>query len=78
MAFYTDKFGRKPTHCLVHPNTLDGSEGLMAGVMVSAARNVMPHHYWVGIDEEQSNRSSQKATRTTSKHGRLAVQGQAA
>ncbi len=78
VAFYTDKFGRKPTHCLVHPTTLDGSEGVMSGVMVQAARNVMPHHYWIGIDEEQSSRSSKKTSRATPKNGRLAVQGQAA
>ncbi|MES0338525.1 MAG: hypothetical protein ACNYZI_05215 [Anaerolineales bacterium] len=57
--FYQGKFGETPTHCLVHPSTLDGKqEGLISGVNVRKARNVMPNHYWIGVDE--SSKKSRK------------------
>jgi len=65
VAFYQDKFGEKPTHCLVHPSTLNGSEGVIAGVQVREARNVMPNHYWIGIDEKaRSARGTKKSVAT--------------
>jgi hypothetical protein len=51
VSFYTEKYGRRPTLCLVNPTTLNGGEGIMAGVKVRKARNVMPDHYWIGVDE---------------------------
>jgi hypothetical protein len=56
VTFYTEKYGRRPTLCLVNPATLNGGEGVMAGVKVRKARNVMPDHYWIGVDE--GNRST--------------------
>jgi hypothetical protein len=64
VTFYQDKFGEKPTHCLVHPETLSGEgEGIVAGVQVRTARNVMPNHYWIGVDEK-SSRVQTSALRT--------------
>jgi hypothetical protein len=64
-AFYEDKFGNKPTHCLVHPSTLNGGEGLVGSVMVRKARNVMPNHYWVGVeDKPKKTRSSSSKKKT--------------
>jgi len=55
VSFYRDKFGETPTHCLVHPQTLkEEAEGIVAGVQVRTARNVMPNHYWIGVDEKSS------------------------
>ena len=55
VSFYQDKFGEMPTHCLVNPKTLNKeSEGIVAGVQVRTARNVMPNHYWIGVDEKSS------------------------
>ena len=62
VEFYSDKFGKKPTHCLVHPSTLDGREGVIAGVSVRQAKNVMPNHYWVGVDEK-ARRNHRQAVR---------------
>ena len=62
VAFYTDKFGKKPTHCLVNPTTLNGGEGIISGVDVKSARTVMPDHYWIGIEEENKKRRSRAAT----------------
>jgi hypothetical protein len=55
VSFYQDKFGETPTHCLVHPQTLkEEAEGIVAGVQVRTARNVMPNHYWIGVDEKSA------------------------
>jgi hypothetical protein len=52
VSFYTEKYGREPTLCLVNPKTLNGGEGNLAGVEVRKARCVMPDHFWIGVDEQ--------------------------
>ncbi len=74
-AFYEQKFGEKPTHCLVHPNTLNGSEGDVGGVSVRKARNVMPNHYWIGIEETPAEK---KSSRARTRAADAMVQGRAA
>jgi len=54
VAFYTEKYGRQPTLCMVNPTTTE-SEGTMAGVQVRPARSVLPHHFLVGVEEERPN-----------------------
>jgi hypothetical protein len=51
VAYYTKKYGHGPTHCLINPKTLNGGKGSISGVLVQAATNVMPDHYWIGTDE---------------------------
>ena len=61
VTFYQGKFGETPTHCLVHPSTLDGNqEGLVSGVKVRKARNVMPNHYWIGVEETAKKSRTKK------------------
>lgn len=62
---YKQKYGQAPTVCFVNPETLrqaggqasngcrsvkPGPDGV-AGVHVSAMRNVLPHHFWIGVGE---------------------------
>src|SRR3990172_3675497 len=54
VAFYTEKYGRQPTLCMVNPTTTE-SEGTMAGVQVRPARSVLPHHFLVGLEDERPN-----------------------
>jgi hypothetical protein len=75
VAFYEQKFGEKPTHCLVHPNTLNGGGGDIAGVTVRKARNVMPNHYWIGIEEIPAEK---KSSRVRTRAAETMVQGKAA
>jgi hypothetical protein len=77
VAFYEQKFGEKPTHCLVHPKTLNGGEGDVAGVSVRKARNVMPNHYWIGV-EEASAEAKVSNNRKRSRKAEAVVQGKAA
>lgn len=78
VAFYEDKFGNSPTHCLVHPSTLNGGEGLVGSVQVRKARNVMPNHYWIGVDDKpeksrsSSSKKKSKASATELIHSRAA------
>jgi hypothetical protein len=51
VAYYQEKYGHGPTHCLVHPETLNGGKNKVSGVVVREAHNVMPHHYWIGTEE---------------------------
>ncbi len=67
VTFYVGKFGETPTHCLVNPATLDGSpEGLVSGVKVRKARNVMPNHYWIGVDEVKKPRKKKRVKQSES------------
>lgn len=50
VAYYRQKYGHGPTHCLVNPKTLGGDKGKISGVVVREAHNVMPNHYWIGTD----------------------------
>jgi hypothetical protein len=62
VSHYESKYGRRATVCLAHPDTLNGGEGLVAGVELRAARSVMPNHYWIGVEDEQrSEARPQKA-----------------
>ncbi len=53
VAYYREKYGHGPTHCLVHPETLNGGKNKVSGVVVKEAHNVMPHHYWIGTEEAE-------------------------
>lgn len=50
--YYAQKYGRLPTLCLVHPNSLEGAPRLVGGVELRGARTVMPNHLWIGVDEK--------------------------
>src|SRR3989304_8793498 len=69
-AYYAEKYGRTPTLCLVNPAGLNGSEGDLGGGQVRAGRSVMPHHLWIGVDEQKS--SERALPRGASRAPRLA------
>ena len=56
VTFYDEKYGRTPTLCLVHPDTLNGGEEIVAGVEIRQARSVMPDHFWIGVDDKPKRR----------------------
>ena len=51
VGFYSKKYGREPTLCLVNPSMLEAEEGVIAGIQVRRARSVLPGHFWIGVDE---------------------------
>ena len=50
--YYNEKYGHQPTLCLVNPAALEAGTAAPAGIEVRPARLVMPHHFWIGVDEE--------------------------
>lgn len=58
-AHYKEKFGRTPTLCLVHPEMLNGSSGgAVKGLEVRSARTIIPHHFLIGIEDEDKSAGS--------------------
>lgn len=51
VAHYKEKYGQLPTLCVVNPGTLNGGVDALAGVQIKAARNVLPNHFWIGVDD---------------------------
>ena len=47
--YYQHKFGQAPDTCLVHTGMLK-DELEVGAIHVLPARNVLPHHFWIGID----------------------------
>lgn len=50
VARYRDKFGRSPDTCYVHPQTIAGEEQQCGAVRLVAARHVLRHHFWLGVE----------------------------
>lgn len=51
-AYYADKYGRKATLCVVHPETA-GAEppASVAEVTLRVRPDALRQHFWIGIDE---------------------------
>ena len=49
---YENKYGHKPTLCLVHPNAMENQklDGL-TGIAVRSWRSVLPGHLQIGVEE---------------------------
>jgi len=51
VEYYANKYGQRPTHCMVNSCMLKGASGRVAGVMVCKEDRIMPDHYWIGVDQ---------------------------
>lgn len=56
--FYAAKYGQKATVCMVHPDTLGKVEGRVGGVELLSERAILPHHFWIGVEESKSGTPS--------------------
>ena len=52
--YYQHKFGTAPNTCLVNVKALQ-EELDIGSIHVSPARNVLPHHFWIGVDQANTN-----------------------
>jgi hypothetical protein len=50
--YFTDKYGRLPTHARVPINWPDLTGNTPAGMQVEHARNILPHHVHLAADPE--------------------------
>lgn len=48
-AYYQDKYGQQPNVCLVNRSTL-AKEKRVDAIQVQPANNVLPNHFWVGVE----------------------------
>lgn len=77
---YREKYGRLANVCYVNPVTLsgrlsgEGSFDLPLGngmsVRVVQVRNVLPHHFWVGVSTKQETSSKALGARDVAPRGR--------
>ena len=58
---YTRRFGDKPTVCYMHPDALDADFNSLKGVRLKTATNVLPHHFWVGMETDPQQSGNGKA-----------------
>jgi hypothetical protein len=56
---YERKYGHTPTLCLVHRAAVgNGGRPRKAGaVEIRVGRSVLPHHFWIGVAEDDKGRS---------------------
>jgi hypothetical protein len=54
--YYETKYGRRPTVCVVHPSTLAGPHEDVKGLRLEEANTVLPHHFWLGEEDEAGHR----------------------
>ena len=52
-SYYSDKYGRKPNLCFVHPEMLQADEGEVNGIVIRKGKQIMPGHFWIGVDEAE-------------------------
>lgn len=50
VQYYTEKYGRVPNLCLIHPA---GAQGDIGGIRVRPYRPVLPGHLWIGIEQHE-------------------------
>ena len=68
--FYAAKYGQKATVCMVHPDTLGKVEGRVGGVELLSERSVLPHHFWIGVEESPSGTAPDKGRNGRGKKAR--------
>ncbi|MGD2079099.1 MAG: hypothetical protein PVH18_12000 [Chloroflexota bacterium] len=47
--YYREKYGQAPDLCLVHKTTVD-QEKQVGKIRVQPAKNILPHHFWMGVN----------------------------
>ncbi len=50
-AYYQRKYGCPPNLCFVHPSMLQPEETPSAGIELRPSRQVLPYHFWLGLNE---------------------------
>ncbi len=53
--YYQQKYGSSPNLCFVHPSMLATPTPATPGVEVRTTRTVLPNHFWLGINANNSS-----------------------
>lgn len=49
---YRVKFGHRPTVCYLNLADFEDKTEQINGIRLQVASNVLPHHFWIGVDNE--------------------------
>ncbi len=78
-SYYSEKYGRMPNLCFVHPDMLQADEGKVNGIVIRKGKQIMPGHFWIGVDEaEIKTNGNQRTGATGSKPKAKSVKSKAA
>lgn len=58
VAHYFQKFGQRPSVCYLNPGTMNGGPQAVSGVQLCTAKNVLLHHFWIGLEESAAGVNS--------------------
>jgi hypothetical protein len=58
IAHYEAKYGARPTVCYVHPSMLLSARHNIAGLDLRGSNMILPHHFWLGVEDEVEQRSA--------------------
>ena len=51
-AYYRKKYGQMPNMCYINPKMLPKKGEKIAKVALKASPVILPHHFWIGVDED--------------------------
>ena len=56
-AYYREKYGRAPNLCLVNKSTVEEAQQV-GQIHIRPVKNVLPNHFWVGVNNKQKVNSN--------------------
>jgi hypothetical protein len=56
-SHFRSKYGRTPNLCFANPETLGKNPPKeVSGLKLKSSGSVLPHHFWLGVDEGPKNK----------------------
>jgi hypothetical protein len=61
--YFTQKYGKKPEQCFVHPGMIVGESASRLPIKVIADNKILEHHIWIEFPqlESQSDKTNHRA-----------------
>jgi hypothetical protein len=53
IAYYMTKYGKRPTVCYLHPSMLLNARSGSKKVELRESNMILPHHFWLGMGDEE-------------------------
>ncbi len=51
--YYRSKYGEDPNICFVHPSMVPEKTNNLEGVSIRSNSTVLPHHFWIGVQQQK-------------------------
>lgn len=62
--YYEKKYGVRPDICFVHPSMINEEMMLWNRIVIKPNRRILPHHFWLGVQEGSVESVSFPSTRS--------------